>query len=106
MAWAYLIIAGLFEVIWATGLKYTEGFTRLTPSIITILAMIISVYLLSIAAKSLPIGTSYAVWTGIGVIGTVIAGIILFNEPKDLIRLFCIGLIIAGIIGLKFTSTN
>ena len=106
MAWAYLIIAGLFEVIWATGLKYTEGFTRLTPSVITVLTMIISVYLLSLAAKFLPIGTSYAVWTGIGVIGTVIAGIILFNEPRDLIRLFCIGLIVSGIIGLKFTSAN
>lgn len=106
MAWALLLIAGLFEIIWATGLKYTEGFTRLTPSIITILSMTVSVYLLSIAAKSLPIGTSYAVWTGIGAIGTVVAGIILFNEPKDTIRLLCIGLIIIGIAGLRFTPTN
>ena len=106
MAWLYLIIAGFFEIIWATGLKYTIGFTRIIPSIGTLLAMIISVYLLSLATRSLPIGTSYPIWTGIGATGTVIAGIILFNEPKDLTRMLFIGLIVVGIIGLRYTSTN
>lgn len=101
MEWAYLIIAGLLEIVWATGLKYTHGFTRLWPSIGTILAMIVSFWLLSQAARMLPLGTAYAVWTGIGVLGTTTLGILLFGEPRDAVRLVCIGLILTGIIGLK-----
>ncbi|WP_261129956.1 quaternary ammonium compound efflux SMR transporter SugE [Bacillus sp. Marseille-Q3570] len=105
MAWIYLLIAGVFEVVWAIGLKYTEGFSRLVPSIITVIGMIISFYFLSIAIKALPIGTAYAVWTGIGALGTVLLGILLFNEPKDFMRILFLGLILVGIIGLKFTSS-
>ncbi len=105
MAWIYLFIAGIFEVVWAIGLKYTEGFSRLVPSIITVIGMVISFYFLSIAIKVLPIGTAYAVWTGIGALGTVFLGILLFNEPKDFTRILFLGMILVGIIGLKFTSS-
>lgn len=104
MAWVYLIIAGVFEVIWAMGLKYSYGFTRLVPSLITFGGMAISFYLLSLAIKSLPIGTAYAIWTGIGALGTVLLGILLFNEPVNILRIVFLFLIIAGILGLKFTS--
>jgi quaternary ammonium compound-resistance protein SugE len=101
MAWVALFFAGLFEVGWAVGLKYTHGFTRLWPSVATVLAMAISLGLLGVALRTLPLGTAYAVWTGIGAVGTVILGIALFNEPAQPARLFCVALIIAGIIGLK-----
>jgi len=103
MAWVILVIAGLFEVGWAIGLKYTEGFTRLWPSVGTVAAMTISVVLLGWAMRTLPVGTSYAVWTGIGALGTVILGIVLFGEPATIARLVCVGLILAGIVGLKLT---
>ncbi len=106
MAWLYLFVAGLFETGWAIGLKYTAGFTKLWPSIWTVLAMIASFYLLSQALKTLPLGTAYAVWTGIGALGTAIAGILFFGEPRDLVRIFCLLLILAGIAGLKLTSVN
>jgi quaternary ammonium compound-resistance protein SugE len=105
-AWLLLLAAGLLEVIWAIGLKYTEGFSRLLPSIITIAAMIASVWLLALALKSIPVGTGYAVWTGIGAVGTAILGIVLFSEPATAARLFCIGLIVAGIFGLKLVSNG
>ena len=105
MAWLILLIAGLCEIGWAIGLKYTEGFTRLTPSILTGGAMIVSIILLGIALKTLPVGTGYAVWTGIGAVGTAILGIFLFGESTDLPRLASIGLIVAGIAGLKLTSS-
>jgi quaternary ammonium compound-resistance protein SugE len=101
MAWVALFFAGLFEVGWAVGLKYTHGFTRLWPSVATVLAMAISLGLLGVALRTRPLGTAYAVWTGIGAVGTVILGIALFNEPAQPARLFCVALIIAGIIGLK-----
>lgn len=104
MAWIYLIIAGIFEVVWAIGLKYSHGFTKLIPSIITVGGMIISFYLLAIATKYLPIGTAYAVWTGIGALGTVILGIIFFNEPLNMLRILFLFLIFLGILGLKLTS--
>ena len=104
MSWLYLFIAGLFEIGWAVGLKYTSGFTKLWPSIITIIGMILSFYFLSAAVKSIPIGTAYAIWTGIGAVGTAILGIILFGESKEIIRLFFILLIIIGIVGLKIFS--
>lgn len=104
MAWLILFVAGLFEVAWAIGLKYTAGFTRLWPSVGTLIAMTISVLLLGVAMKSLPVGTAYAVWTGIGAVGTVVLGIVLFGESAELVRLVCVGLIIAGIIGLKLVS--
>lgn len=104
MVWIILLLAGLLEVGWAIGLKYTDNFTRLVPSSLTLLAMAASVWLLSLAMKTLPVGTAYAVWTGIGAIGTVILGIFLFNEPATLARLICLGLIIAGIAGLKILS--
>jgi len=103
--WLYLLIAGLFEVAWAIGLKLSHGFTNLTFSILTILGMIASFYFLALALKNIPLGTAYAVWTGIGTIGTVILGIILFKEPYSLLRLVCIFLIITGITGLKLLST-
>jgi quaternary ammonium compound-resistance protein SugE len=103
MAWTILIIAGLFEVGWAIGLKYTEGFTRLWPSVWTVTAMVISVYLLAVAVRTLPIGTGYAVWTGIGAAGTALLGILLLNESASAMRLASIGLIVAGIVGLKLT---
>ncbi|ANB56714.1 quaternary ammonium compound-resistance protein sugE [Anoxybacillus sp. B7M1] len=104
MAWVYLIIAGLFEIVWAIALKYTFGFTRMIPSIITIAGMLVSFYFLSLGIKILPIGTAYAVWTGIGAAGTVIAGILFFNEPITILRVFFLLLLLVGLIGLKFTS--
>jgi quaternary ammonium compound-resistance protein SugE len=104
MAWITLFIAGLMEVGWAIGLKYTEGFTRLVPSVLTLIGMASSVILLGLALKSLPIGTAYAVWTGIGAVGTAILGIALFGEPATAARLACIGLIVAGIGGLKLVT--
>jgi quaternary ammonium compound-resistance protein SugE len=106
MAWIYLFIAGLFEVTWAVGMKYAEGFTKLGPSIFTIVTMTAGIIFLSLAMRTLPLGTAYAVWTGIGTIGTVIYGIIFFNEPKEIIRLVCILLILIGIVGLKITSKS
>ena len=104
MAWVVLVIAGLFEIGWAIGLKFTEGFSRLWPSIGTAVAMFLSVALLGWAMRSLPVGTAYAVWTGIGAVGTVVLGIILFDEPATPLRLACIGLIVAGILGLKVAA--
>lgn len=104
MHWTYLFFAGLFEIGWAIGLKYTDGFTRPLPTVLTIASMVVSLGLLGLALKSLPVGTAYAVWTGIGTIGTAILGIALFSEPATFARLACIGLITAGIIGLKTVS--
>ncbi len=104
MSWIYLFIAGLFEIGWAVGLKYTDGFTKLWPSVITIIGMILSFYFLSSAIKTIPIGTAYAIWTGIGAVGTAILGITLFGESKEFIRIFFIMLIVIGIVGLKFFS--
>lgn len=104
MAWVILFIAGLFEVVWAIGLKYTDGFTRLWPSVGTIAAMVASVVLLGWAMRTLPVGTAYAVWTGIGAVGTVALGIVLFQEPATAARLGCVALIVAGIVGLKITA--
>ncbi len=106
MAWVYLAIAGLLEVGWAIGLKYTEGLTRLWPTILTAVAIIGSMGFLALALRTLPMGTAYAVWTGIGTVGTVALGILLFNEPSDVLRLACIGLILAGIVGLKLVSAH
>lgn len=104
MAWVVLFVAGLFEIGWALGLKYTDGFTRLWPTVFTISSMVISMGLLGYAVKSLPIGTAYAIWTGIGAVGTVILGIVLFKEPATVARLVCVGLIVSGILGLKLLS--
>ena len=101
MAWTLLLIAGILEVGWAIGLKYTEGFTRLVPSVLTLIAMTASVVFLALALRSIPVGTGYAVWTGIGATGTALLGIVLFGEPATAARLACIGLIVAGIVGLK-----
>jgi len=104
MAWTYLTIAGVFEVVWAIGLKYTEGFTRLLPSIGTVGAMALSFLFLSIALKTIPVGTAYAVWTGIGAVGTAALGIFLFGESRDLLRILCILIIVGGIVGLRLSS--
>lgn len=104
MSWTILFLAGIFEIFWAVGLKYSDGFTKLIPTIFTIVTMIISFYLLSLALKALPIGTAYAVWVGIGTVGTVIAGIFLFGESMTLIRVISILFILIGIVGLKFTT--
>ena len=104
MAWAILVLAGLFEVGWAIGLKYTEGFTRLWPTVGTVLAMILSLWLLGLAMKSLPVGTAYSVWVGVGAVGTVILGIVLLDEPANAARLISVGFIIAGIVGLKLAT--
>ena len=104
MAWVYLAAAGLLEIVWAHGLKYTEGFTRLGPTAITVAAMVASVALLGVALRDLPVGTGYAVWTGIGTVGTAILGMIVFNEPATALRLASIGLIVAGIVGLKLLT--
>lgn len=104
MPWLHLIIAGLLEVAWAVGLKQTDGWTRFWPSVITVLLMIASFFFLSLALRSLPIGTAYAIWTGIGAVGTALIGIFVFHEPRTTARLVCIVLIVAGIIGLKLTS--
>ncbi len=104
MAWILLFVAGLFEIGWAVGLKYTDGFTRPIPTILTAGAMVASVVLLGLAVRSLPLGTAYAIWTGIGTVGTVLLGIWLLGEPATAVRLLCISLIIAGIAGLKLTA--
>lgn len=106
MQWIYLFIAGIFEVGWALGLKYSEGFSKLVPSVLTVIGMVASFYFLSLALKHLPLGTAYAIWTGIGTVGTVILGIVLFKEPLDGLRILCIVLIVTGIIGLKVLSSN
>lgn len=106
MAWIYLTIAGIFEVAWAVGLKYTEGFTRLWPSLLTVVAMVISFGLLAQALKNLPIGTAYAVWAGIGAVGTALVGMLVLGEPRETARIVCILLIVVGIAGLKFTSSH
>ncbi len=104
MAWLLLLVAGMFEIAWAVGLKYTVGFSRLWPSVFTVLAMVVSVVCLALALKTIPVGTGYAIWTGIGAVGTAILGIVLFGEAATVARLLCIGLILAGIIGLKIFS--
>ena len=104
MEWIILLIAGFFEISWAIGLKYSHVFSQLVPSILTVICMIASFYFLALALKSLPLGTAYAVWTGIGTLGTVVLGIILFKEPATAMRLFCIALIISGITGLKLIT--
>lgn len=106
MGWVLLIIAGLFEIVWAVGLKFTDGFTKLWPSVITIAAILVSLGCLSYALKTIPIGNAYAIWTGIGAVGVAIVGIIWFNESADLRRIACIGLIVVGILGLKFMGTG
>lgn len=106
MEWLYLVTAGLLEVGWATGLKYSQGFVKILPSILTVIGMAASFYFLALSLKSLPLGTAYAIWTGIGTVGTVVLGIILFKEPISLMRLLCIGLIVSGIIGLKLMSAD
>ena len=106
MYWMILVVAGLFEIAWAVGLKYTEGFTRLVPSVLTAGAMLVSIVLLAFATKQLPLGTAYAVWTGIGAVGAVIFGIVLFGESAQPLRLVCVGLIVLGIVGLKLTSSS
>ena len=102
MSWVYLFVAGIFEIIWAIGLKYADGFTRPIPSVITVAGMVASVVLLGIALKDIPVGTGYAVWTGIGTVGAAVLGMILFQEPATALRIGCIALIVAGIMGLKF----
>lgn len=104
MSWVLLIIAALFEIVWAVGLKFTEGFTRFWPSVGTVAALVVSVGLLGLASKSLPIGTAYAVWTGIGAVGTVLCGIILLGDPASALRLVCLSFIVLGILGLKLTA--
>ncbi|MDN5060754.1 quaternary ammonium compound efflux SMR transporter SugE [Aliarcobacter butzleri] len=104
MNWGILVLAGIFEIFWAVGLKYTDGFTKLIPSLFTIIAMLVSFWLLSLSLKTLPLGTAYAVWVGIGTIGTVIAGIMLFGDSINIIRIISIAFIILGIIGLKITT--
>ena len=104
MAWVYLTVAGLFEIGWAIGLKHSHGFSRPVPSLLTIAAMVMSVWLLSIAMKSIPVGTAYAVWTGIGAVGVAILGMVLFGESREVARLVCLFLIIVGILGLKLVS--
>lgn len=106
MAWVYLMVAGVLEVVWAVGLKSSEGFTRLWPSVITVVATVASFWLLSLSLRQLPLGTGYAIWVGIGAVGTALVGMWLFKEPASVARLVCIGLIVAGIAGLKLTSTT
>ena len=106
MAWVYLFLAGLAEVGWAVGLRYTEGFTRVVPSVLTVLAMTVSVYLLGQAVRTLPIGTAYAVWTGIGAAGTAILGMALFGEPREAARLLCLALIVGGAVGLRLAAPS
>ena len=106
MEWLYLVVAGIFEVGWAIGLKYSEGLTKIIPSMLTLGGMIASFYFLSLSLKTLPIGTAYAIWTGIGTVGTVILGAVLFKEPFDIMRIVCIGLIISGIVGLKLIKLH
>ncbi|HEX8557841.1 MAG TPA: quaternary ammonium compound efflux SMR transporter SugE [Pyrinomonadaceae bacterium] len=106
MAWLYLFVAGLMEVAWAVGLKYTEGFTRLWPSVLTGAALALSMVLLAAAVRTLPLGTAYAVWTGIGTVGAAVLGVVLFGEQASPARVLCIGLIVAGLVGLKLTSSD
>ena len=106
MAWIFLTIAGVFEISWAIGIKYTQGFIRLWPSVLKIAAMAVSFYFLARSLKTIPVGTGYAVWTGIGVAGTAIIGMILLGESRELSRLLCVALIIAGVVGLKITSES
>lgn len=106
MAWVYLAIAGLLEIGWAIGLKYTEGWTRLVPSLLTAVTIVASFYFLSLAVKILPIGTAYALWTGIGTVGAAVLGVLIFGEPRDASRIACVPLIVAGIVGLKLTSVQ
>jgi quaternary ammonium compound-resistance protein SugE len=104
MAWLILLVAGLTEVGWAVGLKYTHGFTRPVPTAMTVVAMVLSLWLLGLAVRTLPLGTAYAVWTGIGTVGTAILGIVLFNEPATGLRVLCVALIVSGIVGLKLVT--
>lgn len=104
MAWIYLIIAGLLETGWAIGLKYTQGFTRLVPSVLTVAAIAASMFLLALAARTIPIGTAYSIWVGIGAVGAVVLGIVLFNEPRDFARLAFVGLLVVSLVGLKLTT--
>ena len=104
LAWFYLFVAGLFEIGWAIGLKYPEGFSRPVPSILTVASMVISLGLLGMALRTLPVGTAYAIWTGVGALGTAILGIVLFGEPATALRLACLGLIVGGIVGLKLVA--
>lgn len=106
MPWFHLIIAGLLEVAWAIGLKQTDGWTRLWPSVITVVLMIASFFFLSLALRTLPLGTAYAIWTGIGAVGTALIGILIFDEPRTVARLVCILLIISGVVGLKLASSS
>jgi quaternary ammonium compound-resistance protein SugE len=106
MAWVYLVVAGLFECGWAIGLKYTEGFSRLWPSVWTIAAMVVSFKLLSMAMRTIPVGTAYAVWTGIGAAGVALGGILLFGESRESMRILCILLIVCGVVGLKVFSAD
>ena len=104
MAWLILMVAGLTEVGWAVGLKYTHGFTRPLPTALTVTAMVLSMWLLGLAVRTLPLGTAYAIWTGIGTVGTVLVGIMLFHEPANSVRLLCVALIVSGIVGLKLVT--
>ena len=106
MAWTLLLVAGFFEIVWATALKFTDGFTRLWPSVATVVAMAISMICMSFALRAIPMGTAYAVWTGIGAVGTVVLGILLFDEPKTAVRLLCLAMIILGIAGLKLSAPS
>jgi quaternary ammonium compound-resistance protein SugE len=104
MAWVYLTVAGLFEIGWAIGLKYSDGFSKPIPSSLTIMAMVLSVWMLALAMKTIPVGTAYAVWTGIGAVGVAVLGMVLFGESREILRMVCLFLIITGIIGLKLVS--
>jgi quaternary ammonium compound-resistance protein SugE len=104
MAWLILFVAGLTEIGWAVGLKYTQGFTRPMPTALTVVAMVASLWLLGLAVRTLPLGTAYAIWTGIGTVGTVVVGILLFNEPATTLRIVCVALIVSGIVGLKLVT--
>ena len=104
MPWIYLLFAGLLEIVWAVGLKYTEGFSRLWPSLVTVSAMTASIILLAMAVKTLPMGTAYAIWTGIGAVGAVVLGIVLFGDSASPLRLACVGLVVLGMVGLKLTG--
>ena len=106
MAWFYLLIAGLLEVVWAVGLKYTDGFTKFFPSLITVVVMIVSFWFLSLSLKDIPMGTAYAVWVGIGAVGVALIGILYCGEPSDVARLICLGLIVGGVVGLKLVSAH
>lgn len=104
MAWVHLLVAALFEIGWAVGLKYTQGFTKLWPSVLTVAAMAVSLGLLALAVRTIPLGTGYAVWTGVGAVGTAVLGMALFGEPTTVSRVFFLALIVAGVLGLKFTA--